>query len=113
MKIYSSDQFYFHKDTNTMTADVSDLGGTASAMQRGWHLDEQVYNDAADSGFAIRSHRTGKLAIFTLKSTDEKEGEVRAWEYEAARKHESMMCSKNDIGPWDTYKNVKVTIFND
>lgn len=114
MLTYGSDQFFFHKDTNTLTADASDLGLTAAVMALTGKVPySQVFDDAADAGIAIRSQRTGKLAIYTLKDVDVKEGEVRAWEYTPARKHESMLCPKGDIAPWDTYKDTKVTIFND
>lgn len=113
MRIYKSDQFHFHRDTNTLTAEASDLGLTAAAMGRGEVLHDRVFYDAIDVGFAIRSHLTGKLAVYTLKDTDTKDGDVRAWEYEPARKCESMLFSKGDIAPWDSYKHTKVTIFND
>lgn len=108
MLTYASDQFYFHHDIKKLTADASDLG-----LQAGELPYSQVYNDAADVGIAIRSHRTGKLAIYTLKSTDEKDGNIRAWEYAPAPRHESMMCPKGDVARWEDYKNTSVVIFND
>lgn len=113
MKEYASGLFHFDRESSTFTVDVSTLGGTAAAMARGWQIDGQVYNDAADSGFAIRSKKTGKLAIYTLKETDTKEGEIRAWEYAPAQWHPSMFCNRSEVAGYETYKHTTVTIFND
>lgn len=107
MKTYFSDKFIYDRATDTLTADASQLG-----LKPGEHPDAVIFDDAIDVGFAIRSHRTGKLAVYSLKNTDQRDGDVRAWEYEPVQRHESLMCSKGDIAPWNSYRHTKVTIFN-
>lgn len=40
-----------------------------------------IYNDAADIGIAIRSHRTGKVERFYLTETETREGDILAWHF--------------------------------
>ena len=70
----SSDIFSYHPNTKCMIADASDL--------RGVNLNQQIFDDAVDVGFAIRSERTKKVEVFSLiRINKDEEGEVVSWTY--------------------------------
>lgn len=58
--------FNWNPLTKTLTAEDSDLRQGATAG--GWV--QQVWNDSADVGIAIRSHKTGKVERFYLDKVD-------------------------------------------
>ena len=105
-KVYSSSQFSFRE--NTFSCESSDLGPL-----RAGPIDAQIYNDAADVGFYIRSEQTGKLACYYLHHTErDAEGDKLYDEYLPVGKHPSLFHS-NELAPFDTYKHTKVIVFND
>lgn len=59
----------------------------------------RLWNDAADVGFQVRSHRTGKVRVFVMtKEARNDEGEVTHWE----------LASYDDID-----NPLFITVFND
>lgn len=41
----------------------------------------RLYDDAADVGFYVRSHKTGDKKLFVLEKTAKNEGEIVAWTF--------------------------------
>ena len=82
-------------DKNRLSCDASDM------MNRQF---QQIYDDVADLGFAVRSDKTGAVVIYSLIETLKKDGEVVAWQFtpitESIRKHPA--C-----------RHTVVTVFND
>lgn len=80
----NSNKFHWHKDTKTMSAEISDLNTKDVPQEIG-----------------MVSQRTGKSAYFALVRTDrDEEGDVRFWEYKP--RNESRWCGVE-----------KVVVFND
>lgn len=110
-KVYRSEQFNFRDGSFSTCA--SDLGLTAKKMSEGVTVDDRIFKDALDTGFAIMSKKTGKLAVYVRKNVDTKDGDLRAWEFEAVQYHPEMFWPRNDVANFNAYKDTKVTIFND
>jgi hypothetical protein len=96
----------FHRTDMVLSVDSSDLG-----MQPGEGFG-QVYNDAIDEGFYIRSESTGKLAPFVLDSTMEANGDVIGWKFKAARPNPAMFFV-DGLARYDDYKNLIAVVYND
>jgi hypothetical protein len=69
MTSHAVNLIWFHWDptTKTLTAEDSDLG-QMGGPKGGWV--QPVWNDSADVGIAIRSHKTGKVERFYLDRVD-------------------------------------------
>ena len=78
-----------NQGTGGLVAEASDLNGLSL---------QQLWNDSADAGIGIRSHRTGLVERFHLVCDEHRAGELVAWHLEP-------------IDPNCPVKNV--TIFND
>lgn len=73
--VYSSKFFSYHKETNTLVAEHSDMNN-APILNR-------IYDDACDVGFKIRSERTGVEKLFYFTHVDKDgEGDVAGWNFE-------------------------------
>jgi hypothetical protein len=75
MATFSSDIFFFHKDTNTFSVDMSQLdeGGTSPV----W---EAAYNDACDEGFKMVSSKTGQSVMYVVEQIDKNaDQEIQGW----------------------------------
>jgi len=71
--LYSGDMTWNAK-TQTLIAEASDIN---------FHAPYQLYDDAADVGVWVRSHRTQKLMPFNLaKITKDAEGDIQFWTFE-------------------------------
>mgnify|MGYP006957753019 CR=1 FL=1 len=69
---YSSDLFSWYMGNGY--TEISDLPCAPAACQ--------VYDDACDVGFNVRSERTGKVMLFTLSEvSQDKEGDISDWVY--------------------------------
>lgn len=91
----STERFSYHRDLKTFTAEASDLNHT------GCNFLGRLYDDAADVGFCLVSHKTGAVEPFYLDNVDrDREGDVRAWEFLPVNK------ALREGG-------IKLTIFND
>lgn len=56
-----------------------------------------VWPDAADVGFRVKSHKTGKMVLFTCHKTQIDDGEVVGWEYRSYGEIEAFMITiEND-----------------
>lgn len=87
--VLNSQAFNYNSATKTMVADASDCR---------FHCVQPIYDDAADVGIYIRSHRTNKAQAFVLAETvKDNEGDILMWKFQST----------------DPALGVKVTIFND
>lgn len=69
----SSGQFAYDPQTQTFSAEMSDLNGLG-----------RVFDDAADLGFTIVSASTGRSVVFALKNQRrDAEGELLSEQYES------------------------------
>ena len=92
---HSSNQFTYQKDKKRFIAFASDLDNR--------HL-EQIYDDACDVGFKVKSEKTGKVITFVMKAPFRHDEELAGWIY---------------VPTSDSFRNVpecqgmEATIFND
>ena len=87
-------RFTYDRDRQSLVAIASDFGPLRDGL---WWLN-RMYDDAADAGIAIRSHKTGKVERFYLERTEERDGDLMAWHF----RPESPGCIVKSV-----------TIFND
>lgn len=75
--ILETKYFYYHKETNSFSQDISSL-----PIRDVDQLNQRIYNDACDTGFWLKSERTGALMLFMPTKTDiTSEGEVAGWNF--------------------------------
>lgn len=67
----------FYYANGNMSAQASDFGPLRDGF---WWL-QQIYPDAADMGIAVKSHKTGKVEIFTFEGEYHQEGECCYWHF--------------------------------
>jgi hypothetical protein len=92
-----STKFTFHAAKQTFFAEASDLYGH--------ELYRQIYDDAADVGFAIRSDRTGAVMRFYVAQVHkDREGDITHWTFKIINED----ARKNPA-----FKELSVVIFND
>jgi hypothetical protein len=86
--MFSTKQFHADPKTQTMDAEISDLGGQS--------IHTRLYNDACDAGFLLQSHVTGKTSAWVQVAQsggydEDSDGEVTSWTfrptYETLREH--------------------------
>lgn len=85
----SSRQFNWNGETDTYSAEMSELGGFG-----------RVYEDACDEGLTIVSALTGTEVVFAVDHTETRDGEVVAWHLVP-------------VTPVGTGRTVKVVVWND
>ncbi len=97
--IFSSDKFTINKDRKTMTTEASDIGQGFLG---------QAYDDAADRGFRMVSHKTSNSAFFIFSHTDEtgrgEDAEVAGWVF---------VPTPKSVAANPTLKGWTVTVIND
>jgi hypothetical protein len=73
---HSTKNFTYHKDTKTLTIEISTLTqGRGPAFG-------QVYDDACDEGFVLVSHKTGREITFVNDGLDrDPEGDTAGWRF--------------------------------
>lgn len=87
----STKVFAYNSDSHTFITEASDL--------RGIDFLGPIYNDAADQGFYMKSHKTGKVVLFVCDGIVEgRDGEVTGWTYSCVTRG---------------YSSLKAVIFND
>lgn len=59
------------------TADASDLNDGLGLLS----FEGRVWNDSADVGFYVRSHRTGALVLFVQENVQVRDGDTLWWQY--------------------------------
>lgn len=92
--IHSSRQFTYDAATKTFSAEDSSLGH---------HAFGQLWNDAADSGFGIKSQNTGNVVLFTQDQTHrDRDDDITHWSF-------TVFNPKND----PALHGLKAVIFND
>jgi len=69
----STSQFDYHKEAQLFAQDASSLRGTRFLGR--------LYDDAADTGFVLVSHKTGKEVPFYLEHTSTLNGEEHCWTF--------------------------------
>lgn len=89
----SSTRFTFIKSSKTFATEASDI--------KECHFLGRLYDDACDSGFVLRSERTGKTQAYVLSHPIVRAGELHGWVFEAAFPYAPGA------------EGTKVTIFND
>lgn len=93
--IYSSNCFMFHKDTNSFSAEISEVPTVL----------RQLWSTSMDLGFRMRSDKTGEIAFFTLKDCKrDSEGDLVEFVFEPT--DDSVRRSPRLAG-------VKVHVYND
>lgn len=71
-----SDLFFYHADIREFSQELSSLGNYRR------RLEQRIFDDACDVGFAIRSTKTGVEKIFTLSKTlTSGPGQIDGWEF--------------------------------
>lgn len=66
----------FHKETNSLTADASELRPHLA------HMTQQVWEDKPNTGFVMRSHKTGVEKVFLFEdATRDEEDDVLYWTF--------------------------------
>ena len=98
MQTFSSDSFFYNPDTQTMSADISDLSNGRSNLVFG-----QVFSDACDEGFSVVSSKTGKTIRFTVTNIDMHDGDLRFWELTPVRRDMRSVSNRHDL---------KIILFN-
>jgi hypothetical protein len=88
---YSSKSFTWNKETQTFSAEISDV----PAVLR------QMFNDSMDLGFAIQSAKTGNVVYFTLATAErDREGDMACWTFQAVSVRPGLSA-------------IKVVVYND
>jgi len=62
LPVVSSDLFTVIRDSNEMISEASTIGDSV--------MSSRVYDDACDTGFKIRSERTGEVITVTFREVD-------------------------------------------
>jgi hypothetical protein len=65
----STDRLTYHRDSNLLVAWDSDLPRPA-----------RVYDDAADAGYTLVSHRTGRQVVYVEHAYERKDGDLLYWD---------------------------------
>lgn len=69
-------QLFWHPETRTFCADISDIGGRFG----------RVWDDACDEGFTLVSRYSGKdQIVFAVDHTEVREGDVMYWDLKPAK----------------------------
>lgn len=88
---YSSKDFNYHG--MSWTTEASDLARN--------NFFGQIWDDAADVGFVVKSHVTGKEVVFYLDTVErDADNDIRWWTFKP-------------YNPEDRYKDLVITIWND
>lgn len=75
---HSLERFTFDRKHNMLIAEASDFNGE--------RLAGQLWNDACDEGFVIRSHKTGERRLFTESHQEhDAEGELLCTVYKEVK----------------------------
>lgn len=93
---YNASQFHYQADTKKLVAEASDFGPGGFRL---W----QIYPDACDEGIAVRG-KSGAIVIYALSHVDQKDGDLRAWEFEPI---------SESLRAVPSAKGTSVVIFND
>jgi hypothetical protein len=67
---------------------------------KGFTIDQQIYDDACDVGFGIRSAKTGKVVVYYLYNHDEdRDGDVTAWRFKPIEEHvrHNALAAKTEV----------------
>ena len=92
--VYTTDRFMWHSELNKFSSDIS----LVPAVLR------EMYNDALDIGFAMKSVNTGKIAYFYLENGEKNaDGDYTVWNFKPT--HNSMYYNPR-------LKDVVVSIYN-
>jgi hypothetical protein len=93
--VYSSKHFTFSKESQCFIGEISEVPGVL----------RQLWNDSYDTGFCMRSEKTGQIAYFTIEDVEHGgDGDVQYWIFSPVGS--SVMCNSGLAG-------TKVKIFND
>lgn len=73
------ERFSWNPKTRTLSAFESDL--RSRPFDGNYHWLVRLYDDACDVGCVLRSHHTGREARYVLSSTEERDGDLLAWNF--------------------------------
>lgn len=91
--IYSSSLFTYVKEQRCFAGEISMTPGVL----------RQLWNDAMDLGFGIRSEKTGKIVFFTLQEIErDDEGDICKWKF--------VVYNPRDL---EELRGLSVNIYND
>lgn len=77
--ILRSKYFYYHKETNSFSQDISSL-----PIKDISQLNQQIYNDACDTGFWLKSGKTGIMMLFMPTEVDiTNDNEIAGWNFKS------------------------------
>ncbi len=74
-----SDYFFYHKDDKSFSQDISSL--------KGFNPLRQLWNDACDQGFVMKSERTGKKVAFYFSHTDMDGSDTAGWNFKIVEEY--------------------------
>lgn len=86
----------FTYSKGTFVAEASDL--------KGRNVEQQIYDDACDVGFCLRSPTGNVVKFFLSKEHKDSEGDITHWEF--------LPCAE-DVRKRPIFAKMKVVIFND
>ena len=75
--IISTSNFLYHKDSNTFTAEASELVNFEVS---------QAYDDSLDMGFTLVSHKSNKSVKLVETHIETRENDILWWEYKPINK---------------------------
>lgn len=85
MATFDSNCFTYDASTGKLVAEMSEL-----SHRVGGNIWDQIYEDACDLGFSIRSIATGKVVKFAVhKEEHDGDGDVTGWILKAVKDHRS------------------------
>lgn len=87
MATFDSNLFMYDATTGKMIAEISELSHRVGGDHNVW---EQIYPDACDVGFCIRSIATGKVVKFAVHIEErDGDGDLTSWILKAVKDHRS------------------------
>uniref|UniRef100_A0A6M3JQA3 Uncharacterized protein n=1 Tax=viral metagenome TaxID=1070528 RepID=A0A6M3JQA3_9ZZZZ len=75
--VLSTDLFYFDKENNTFSQEISTLGVKPE------DLESQIFDDACDVGFWLKSKKTADLMLFSFEKSDYNNEELAGWNFKS------------------------------
>ena len=78
-EVLETKYFYYHKETNSFSQDISSLPIKGISQ-----LNQRIYNDACDTGFWLKSEKTGYMMLFMPTEVDiTNDNEIAGWNFKS------------------------------
>ena len=81
-----SDLFFYHKDDKSFSQEISSL--------KGFNPLKQLWNDACDQGFVMKSERTGERVLFYFTHTDMNGREIAGWNFKVVSNNKMSVAQR-------------------